>query len=282
MCPWKSILNGLVSKDATPPEIGHDEKSLRRLVMDLVHDRHERSMSPLETASIWKGASIQSCILVFKKLSEDWRSSMLASALPSAVEPPSRSAQLIKLEIGITPVEYGVTKHKASCSSDGDRRYVEVENWLWGMFLYYIIYTPNLGFPIAIFDREREQGRFRGSSEGARGSIEGARGSIEGARGSNEEAGESREGAWGPNEGAEGRSKRGEVLAPRWAWFGCTLLGYSCFYYLLRSVASLSLLLPRLLQLRTLLASSSSNETLFDEVMALAPTSASGCCTLQL
>ena len=27
----------------------------------------------------------------------------------------------------------------------------------------YIIYTPNLGFPIAVFGREREQGRFRGS-----------------------------------------------------------------------------------------------------------------------
>jgi len=34
---------------------------------------------------------------------------------------------------------------------------------------------------IAVFDREREQGRFRGSSEGARESSEGARGSSEGA-----------------------------------------------------------------------------------------------------
>jgi len=32
----------------------------------------------------------------------------------------------------------------------------------------YIIYTPNLGFPIAVPGREREQGRFRGSTEGAR------------------------------------------------------------------------------------------------------------------
>ena len=31
----------------------------------------------------------------------------------------------------------------------------------------YIIYIPNLGFSIAVFDQEREQGRFRGSSEGA-------------------------------------------------------------------------------------------------------------------
>jgi len=38
-----------------------------------------------------------------------------------------------------------------------------------------LIYTPNLGFRIAFFDWEREQGRFRGSSEGAaRGSSEGA------------------------------------------------------------------------------------------------------------
>ncbi len=45
----------------------------------------------------------------------------------------------------------------------------------------YIIYTPNLGLGIAVFDGEREQGRFRGSSEGARGSSEGAGGSSEGA-----------------------------------------------------------------------------------------------------
>jgi len=32
----------------------------------------------------------------------------------------------------------------------------------------YIIYTPNLGLGIAVFDREREQGRFRGSREGVR------------------------------------------------------------------------------------------------------------------
>jgi len=36
----------------------------------------------------------------------------------------------------------------------------------------YIIYTPNLGFGITLFDRGREQGRFRGSSEGAGESIE--------------------------------------------------------------------------------------------------------------
>ena len=40
----------------------------------------------------------------------------------------------------------------------------------------YIIYTPNLGLRITVFDREREQGRFReqrGSSGGARGSTMG-------------------------------------------------------------------------------------------------------------
>jgi len=44
----------------------------------------------------------------------------------------------------------------------------------------YIIYTPNLGLGITVFVREREQGRFRGSSGGARGSTEGARGSTMG------------------------------------------------------------------------------------------------------
>ena len=31
----------------------------------------------------------------------------------------------------------------------------------------YIIYTPNLGFEIAVLDQKRKQGRYRGSSEGA-------------------------------------------------------------------------------------------------------------------
>ena len=38
----------------------------------------------------------------------------------------------------------------------------------------YIIYTPNLGLGIAVFDREREQGRFKGSNEGAKGRSKGA------------------------------------------------------------------------------------------------------------
>ncbi len=37
-----------------------------------------------------------------------------------------------------------------------------------------IIYTPNLGFGNALFDQEREQGRFRGSNEGVRGRSKGA------------------------------------------------------------------------------------------------------------
>jgi len=45
----------------------------------------------------------------------------------------------------------------------------------------YIIYTPNLGLGITVFDQEREQGCFRGSNEGARGSTGGARGSTGGA-----------------------------------------------------------------------------------------------------
>ena len=45
----------------------------------------------------------------------------------------------------------------------------------------YIIYTPNLGSEIAVPGREREQGRFRGSTGGARRSTERARGSTEGA-----------------------------------------------------------------------------------------------------
>ena len=52
----------------------------------------------------------------------------------------------------------------------------------------YIIYTPNLGLVITAFDREREQGRFRGSNEGVGGSTQGAKGSSEGV-------GESTEGA---------------------------------------------------------------------------------------
>ena len=52
----------------------------------------------------------------------------------------------------------------------------------------YIIYTPNLGLAIAVFDQEREQGRFRGSSEEAKGSSEGAKRRSERARGSSEKA----------------------------------------------------------------------------------------------
>lgn len=38
----------------------------------------------------------------------------------------------------------------------------------------YIIYTPNLGFDIAVLGLEREQGRFKGSSGGAKGRSKGA------------------------------------------------------------------------------------------------------------
>jgi len=67
---------------------------------------------------------------------------------------------------------------------------------------------------IAVFDREREQGRFRGSSEGARESSEGARGSSEGARGSSEGARGSSEGALREHYGAvQGRSRWEPELA---------------------------------------------------------------------
>ena len=42
------------------------------------------------------------------------------------------------------------------------------------MIYIFIIYTPNLGLRITAFVREREQGRFRGSSKEARGRSEGA------------------------------------------------------------------------------------------------------------
>ena len=45
----------------------------------------------------------------------------------------------------------------------------------------YIIYTLNLGWGITLPGRERKQGRFRGSIEGARGSTEGAERKYEGA-----------------------------------------------------------------------------------------------------
>jgi hypothetical protein len=47
----------------------------------------------------------------------------------------------------------------------------------------YIIYTPNLGLGIAVPGREREQGRFKESTEAARESIERVRGSTGGALG---------------------------------------------------------------------------------------------------
>ena len=48
-------------------------------------------------------------------------------------------------------------------------------------FLYiciYIIYTLNLGLEIAVLAQEREQGRFKGSSEGAGGSTGGGKGAA--------------------------------------------------------------------------------------------------------
>ena len=67
------------------------------------------------------------------------------------------------------------------------------------------MYTPNLGLWIAFFDQEREQGRFKGSSGGAKGRSKDQRGST----------GEHR-GAWRSSEGApgaKGRSTRVPKLA---------------------------------------------------------------------
>ena len=73
-------------------------------------------------------------------------------------------------------LSYRVSVSIAPCSIDYAR-------WRQRLYVYiYIIYTPNLGLEIAVFDQEREQGRFRGSIEGATGEQEGARGSSEGAR----------------------------------------------------------------------------------------------------
>jgi len=49
-----------------------------------------------------------------------------------------------------------------------------------GVYIY-IIYTPKLGLEIAVSVREKEQGRFKESSKGARWSNQGAGGNTEGA-----------------------------------------------------------------------------------------------------
>ncbi len=74
---------------------------------------------------------------------------------------------------------------KRPCSLSRPR--TAISNPKFGVYIIYIIYTPNLRLRVAVFIQEREQGRFRGSSEGARESSEGAlrehQGSTEGARG---------------------------------------------------------------------------------------------------
>jgi len=68
-----------------------------------------------------------------------------------------------------------------SLDSLRNKRFVASTTYRWisllakGSYIY-IIYTPNLGLAITVFDREREHGRFRGSSEGVRGSSGGVRG----------------------------------------------------------------------------------------------------------
>lgn len=72
----------------------------------------------------------------------------------------------------------------------------------------YIILPPNLGLEITVLGREREQGRFKESSEGAEGSSKGARGSNEGVGESIEGVGESNEGARESNERVRESTKR--------------------------------------------------------------------------
>jgi len=90
------------------------------------------------------------------------------------------------------------------------------------------INTPNLGLGIAVSVREREQGRFRGSTEGVWGSIEGVLGST----------GAKREQARGKEEQG-GREGRGlfwllvlGVAQHRGAGIGCLVTGYCCSQYL--------------------------------------------------
>jgi len=83
------------------------------------------------------------------------------SALPCALSAPS-----------VLPL-------KQPCSPSRPKK--AITNPKFGVYIIYIyiIYTPNLGFEIAVLGREREQRRFRGSSEGAWGSTGEHRGSTE-------------------------------------------------------------------------------------------------------
>ena len=85
----------------------------------------------------------------------------------------------------------------------------------WHYRYIYFIYTPNLELAIAIFVREREQDRFRGSHEGAKGSTGGAGGEQGGSR-------ESTEGA--PRE-------QGGVAQGSLNCHGYLVPGYSCSRY---------------------------------------------------
>ena len=83
----------------------------------------------------------------------------------------------------------------------------------------YIIYTPNLRLKVTVLGREREQGRFKGSTEGARGRSEGAPREHGGAPrehwgAAREHWGAARE-HWGVASEQRGRSMRGDVLAPQ-------------------------------------------------------------------
>ena len=86
---------------------------------------------------------------------------------------------------------------------------------LGGIYIY-IIYTPNLGSRIALSGRKREQGRFRGSTEGAKGRSEGAMSEQRGASSEHEGAPGEHEGAPGEHRGStEGAEREHEAVQGR-------------------------------------------------------------------
>ena len=72
--------------------------------------------------------------------------------------------------------EGGTTSRFSAVVSSGGKRHFLFFFWLY-MYIY-IIYTPNLGFEIAVFSQEREQGCLKREQQGSKavqqGNIEGA------------------------------------------------------------------------------------------------------------
>ena len=96
-----------------------------------------------------------------------------------------------------------------------------------GVYIY-IIYTPNLGFEIAVLDQEREQGRFRGSSKGA---VREQGGALEGAGGAQREHRGSTGGAPGEHRGSKGEHYGAVQGRSRWEpEMGPLAFGLSCTF----------------------------------------------------